>query len=208
MRFGGGGRQIRVPDDAPIVADFIDVVLDDDYGLREIIGPVGMIVDIGANVGIFCNHARDCFPDATIHGYEPSPATAEYARTNARDPLTTIYEEGVAGIDGHADMIELGASNVARTHVSEDGAITLTSFATVLERAGRQIDLLKVDCEGAEWDFMTDPTLFANVTRIRMEYHLTDGRTVRDVAALAQHLGYRVALLKTNTCFGIVWMDR
>ncbi|MDB5711388.1 MAG: methyltransferase FkbM family [Sphingomonas bacterium] len=208
MQFGGTRRQIKLPDDAPLVADFIDVVLDDDYGLREITGSVRTIVDIGANVGMFSNHARDCFPEATIHAYEPSPTTAELARFNSSHPLTTVYEEGVSGADGHADMVELGASNIARTQACDGGAITLTSFANVLARAGGHIDILKVDCEGAEWDFMTDAALFANVDRIRMEYHLIDGRDLHDVTRLVQFLGYRVGKLTCNSGFGIVWMDR
>ncbi len=207
MRFGGGRRGIKVPDHRPLMADFIDVVLDDDYGLGEITGRVGNVVDIGANVGIFSNHARDCFPDAVIHAYEPSPATAAFARFNTAHPLTTVYEEGVSEAGGHADMVELGASNIARTLVSDSGAITLTSFSTVLARAGGHIDLLKVDCEGAEWDFMTDPASFSNVDRIRMEYHLVGGREVSDVTRLVNHLGYRVAKLTRNNGFGIVWMD-
>jgi FkbM family methyltransferase len=208
MRFGGRRRAIRLPAQPLLVADFIDVVLDDEYGLRQIAGPIGVIVDIGANIGTFTNFARDRFPGARIDAYEPSPETAAYARFNTDDPLTTVYEEGVAGSDGHADMVELGASNIARTEVADDGAITLTSFATVIARAGGHIDLLKVDCEGAEWDFMNDAVLFAHVDRIRMEYHLVDGKTIADVRALAPALGYRLTRLTQNSNFGIAWLDR
>ncbi|MEG3146477.1 FkbM family methyltransferase [Sphingomonas sp. RT2P30] len=208
LRFGGQARAMRFPDDPLLVADFANVVLDDDYGLRRITRALRTIVDIGANVGLFTSFARERFPAAEIHAYEPSPGTAAYARHNVAHPLTSVFEEGVAAVEGRAEMIEYGGSNIARTEPKADGAITLTGFATVLARAGGHIDLLKVDCEGAEWDFMRDPALFATVDHIRMEYHLIDGRTVDDVRQLATDLGFRVTRLVANQGFGIVWMDR
>ena len=75
-------------------------------------------------------------------------------------------------------------------------------------RIGGRIDLLKVDCEGAEWDFMRDPELFAHVGAIRMEYHLVDGRTLDDVHRLADKIGFKVTKLDENSGFGIAWLDR
>jgi len=206
FRFGGRVRDIRVPDHPLMISDFIDIVLDDDYGLRGIRKAPRVIVDIGANVGHFCNYARDRFPDAQIQAYEPSPDNAALARANTEHPGTRIFEEGVAGEDGRADLCEHGLSNIVQTRASADGAIALVSFATVLARAGGHIDLLKVDCEGAEWDFMNRPDLFAHVDDIRMEYHLVDGRTLDDLTALAAGIRFRITHLRENQGFGIAWL--
>jgi FkbM family methyltransferase len=208
FHFGGRMREIRIPDHPFMVSDFIDIVLDDDYGLRHIDDAPRAIVDIGANVGHFCNYARDRFPEAVIHAYEPSPENAAYARANAAHALTTIFEEGVAGVDGRAELIDHRLSNIVQTRASVDGAIALVGFATVLERAGGHIDLLKVDCEGAEWDFMNRPDLFAHVGHIRMEYHLVDGRTLDDLKAMAQSIGFDITHLRENQGFGIAWLER
>lgn len=208
MKFGGRMRQIRVPNHQFMISDWMDIVLDDDYGFRKIHPEPRMIVDIGANIGNVCNFARDCFPNAIIQAYEPSPENVELARFNAEHPLTTIYAEGVSNTDGRGDIIDHGLSNIVQTRTSDDGDVALVSFATVLERAGGHIDLLKVDCEGAEWSFMTDPALFAHVDRIRMEYHLVGGHTIDDVRALAPALGFRLTKLSENDGYGIAWMDK
>ena len=208
IRFGGDARPIRLPDGEPLlVADFINVVLDDEYGLRALVPAPQTVVDIGANVGFFANYARHRFPDATIHAYEPAPETAERAAFNIAHPLTTLFVEGVAASAGRAAMVQLGSSNLARTELATDGDIALVPFATVLERIGGQIDLLKVDCEGAEWDFMRDPALFAHVAAIRMEYHLVDHRSLDDVHCLAAGIGFKVTHLIPNDGFGIAWLD-
>lgn len=208
IRFGELTRPMCIPDDPMFVADFANVVLDDDYGLRRLTTAPRTIVDIGANIGIFSAYARGLFPQATIHAYEPSPQTADLFRRNASDPLTTLYVEGVSGRAGRARMVELGASNLARTASADDGDIVLTPFAQVLERAGGSIDMLKLDCEGAEWDFMSDPGLFARVGAIRMEYHLVDGRTLDTVRETARELGFAITRMVENDGFGIAWLDR
>ena len=205
--FGSQSRILSAPDEALLVADFANVVLDDDYGLRSMRHRPTTIVDIGANIGFFSNFARHIFPEAIIHAYEPSPATAAYARSNIAHPLTTLFVEGVAAKSGRAEMEEHGSSNLARTVAGEAGAIVLTGFATVIERIGGRIDLLKIDCEGAEWDFMRDPALFAQVGTIRMEYHLVDGRSLDDVHRLAAGVGFEVTHLVANDGFGIAWLD-
>jgi FkbM family methyltransferase len=206
IRFSGKYRHVRIPQDPLHIADFINVILDDDYGVRSTTGDVKTIVDIGANVGLFTSLAREQFPDAVIHSYEPSPFTAAYARDNTRHPLTTLYEEGVAAKDSRANMVELGVSTLAQTIAADEGSITLTSFAKVLERAGGRIDLLKVDCEGAEWDFMTGADQFRQVGQIRMEYHLVGNRTLNDLHAMAKGIGFEVCKLQPNDGFGIAWL--
>lgn len=208
MKFGGAMREMQWSDEPLAMANFVNVVLDDEYGLRGFKRAPAAIVDVGANIGKFCNWARDCFPDAVIHGYEPSPETARMARHNTQHPRTVIYEEGVAAHRARADIVELGASTLSRTSPSSEGAVQLIDFATVIERIGGRIDLLKVDCEGAEWDFMRDPQAFANVGCVRMEYHLVDGKTIDDVRQLAADLGFRLTRLEQNQGFGIAWMDR
>lgn len=208
LRFGGQNKSFSTPDESLLIGDFINVLLDDEYGLRKLDDPPLTIVDIGANVGFFTNHAREQFPQAIIHAYEPSPDTSRYTTGNIAHDLTTFYEEGVAAQDGRAEMVSLGASMIARTARSEAGTITLTSFATVLQRIGGEIDLLKIDCEGAEWDFMVDPALFAHVKQIRMEYHLVEGRTLQDFKTMVSELGFAITRIEQNQGFGIAWLDR
>ena len=208
IRWGEHAQELHIPEGENLVPDFVNVVLDDDYGLRSLAPPPRTVVDIGANVGLFALHARWRFPEATIHAYEPSPQIADFARRNAAGRDILVFAEGVARASGRARMSGSASSNLAQTRPDLTGDIVLSSFEMVIERIGRRIDLLKIDCEGAEWDFMRDAALFAEVGAIRMEYHLVDDRSLADFAALVDGIGFRVTRLLPSPGFGIAWLDR
>ena len=52
--------------------DFLSIFLDDDYYLERQNKEVSSVLDIGANLGFFSIAARNAFPNATIHSYEPN----------------------------------------------------------------------------------------------------------------------------------------
>lgn len=54
------------------------------------------------------------------------------------------------------------------------------------------IDLLKLDCEGAEWDIFADADAFRRVRLIRMEFHLTEGRTLSEFESRVKDLGFHI----------------
>jgi FkbM family methyltransferase len=189
--------------------DLVDVLLDDSYGLGRI-KHANTIVDIGANIGLFSGFARLRFPNATIQAYEPDPDTFRMAEQNLAG-LATIYNSGVWATDGVARVQTRGSSPLTNQVIPDEGGnVSLVSFRTVLDRAGGTIDLLKVDCEGAEWTFMKDPDLFRAVRAVRMEYHLVQGvQTVWHVQDLAIRLGYEITRFEKNgPCHGILWLDR
>lgn len=188
--------------------DLIDVLLDDSYGLGRI-KQANTIVDIGANIGLFSALARLRFPNATIQAYEPNPDTFRMAEQNLKG-IATIYNSGVWATDGVARIHMRGSSPLGNQVIPDEGGnVSLVSFQTVLARAGGAIDLLKVDCEGAEWTFMNDPELFRAVGAIRMEYHLGGMQTVQHVRELALRLRYEIAKLEQNgPHHGILWLNR
>lgn len=208
IHWNDGTSRFETPGDLLFMADFVNVVVDDEYGLRALSRAPRTIVDIGANIGLFARYARSLFPSAIIHAYEPSPESAAFARRNTATDRTTVYVEGVAARAGRARMRELGTSNLAQTLADAAGDIPLVSFATVIERIGGRVDLLKIDCEGAEWEIMQDPALFANVDVIRMEYHLTAGRNLSDLEAMASNIRFRITDLFPNSGFGIAWLAK
>jgi hypothetical protein len=124
--------------------------------------------------------------------------------------LATVYNDGVWSTECTARMRARNTSPLSNEVIPGSGGdVSLVSFRTVLDRAGGTIDLLKIDCEGAEWTFMNDPEMFRRVHAIRMEYHLDRGNTLQNVRELALRLGYEITRLReTSSNFGILWLDR
>jgi FkbM family methyltransferase len=212
LRVAGRMRPMTSPAERMTVHDLIDVVLDDCYGLRRLSSPPSTILDVGANIGVFSVHAQDRFPQATIHAYEPDPGTFAYLERNASKPGVALFNAGVAAAAGRAEMVQRGQSVINQTRAVEGGPVPLTSLAEAVQRLGGSVDLLKIDCEGFEWDIMSDPRPFAAVRTMRMEYHLVDGRRLDDLRSAIATLDHRITHLAPNESdgfgFGIVWTER
>jgi hypothetical protein len=80
----------------------------------------------------------------------------------------------MVAIGAGAGRIALRLGGGSWSAVSEqrpDGPIPQLSFNDVVTRLGF-VDVLKLDCEGAEWDVFTDRIPWTRVRSLVMEYHL------------------------------------
>ena len=155
-----------------------------EYYLPERLQPE-VILDIGSNIGASILFFRDKFPAAKIYGFEPHPETFR------------ILEKNVAGLSGiEVFNYALGAAN-ADVAVPFDGADfsrftlakdpggdwsgPLSPTSCQLKHAGDVVknlgltkaDLIKIDCEGVEYEVLTalPPGLVQNCKWIVGELH-------------------------------------
>ena len=201
--------KLGVPCEESLGWVFRDVVLDDEYGLERLPYSPKTILDVGANVGIFSLWAGANFPGAIIHSYEPNAALQEYLADNIGQVGATLHAEGVSGRDGLGSFAQAGESMVGQCKESESGNIPVVSLRTAINRIGGSADLLKLDCEGAEWSIQEHPEAFSAVRCVRMEYHLIepDHSTKRLVEAF-ESMGFHCSHLAANQGFGLAWFDR
>lgn len=77
---------------------------------------------------------------------------------------------------------------------SPQGTTRGTAFRKVLELAGGHIDILKLDCEGGEWELFEDTATWKGVRSVTMEYHLwaKPGSTDKDVRDILERLGFGI----------------
>lgn len=122
-----------------------------------------MILDVGANAGIFSLAALAVEPDATVHAFEPTPEIArrlkDTAALNELERLN-VHETAVLGHNGHVTLTrcrgEFG-TNDGMNFVSQARkgpaletveSITLDQFCW--DHGINHIDLLKIDIQGQE----------------------------------------------------------
>ena len=197
------------PEEKSLAWVFRDIILDDEYGLSKLTRNPASVLDVGGNIGLFTLWAGVNFPQATIHVYEPNPDLLDSLESNARQVGATVFAEGVAGQDGTGTFIGNGESMVGQCKVAPAGDIRLVSLRTAVERLGGSVDLLKLDCEGAEWEMFDDPEPFKAIGLIRMEYHLTrPDRSLGWMIDRLESVGFRLLKLHPNQGFGIAWFDR
>lgn len=188
------GKQIRLhlPEERGVWVAFAELLFVDCYGLEKVRHPVATVLDIGANVGLFAIAARNAFPNARIHCYEPNPHLEPYLKAQAEAVGASYYLEAVEREDGQV-MLDVHAESVrTRSRIAGEGKIPALAFRKAVERIGGIVDLAKVDCEGAEWSLWEDTTAWQAVKSLTAEYHLLEGHTHEDAARAVTSLGFRV----------------
>jgi FkbM family methyltransferase len=149
------------------------------------LGAGWIIVDIGGGIGDFTTYAARAHASNTVHAFEPTPESFELLQENlkrnralnARGYAQAIWsEEGTLYIDttvGEPGQFISHAEGSASTGTASIPVPSIT-LAQAFQRLGiNHCDLLKMDCEGAEYAilFNSPPEALEKVQRIVMEYH-------------------------------------
>lgn len=172
LKINGKQKKLKVAD--MNIIEFTGICINDCYHLgylKKKLGTVKSIVDVGANQGMFVIAARQFFPEAKIDCYEPNPQLADTLNFNAAQLNATPYLEAVMHHDCKVNLHFTESDLATIASESEGGNVTGSSLATVIKRIGA-IDILKLDCEGAEWGLLEDNENWKQVKSLSMEYHL------------------------------------
>lgn len=215
-RMRNGGRLI---DGTGTLAGTIAVVfVRREYGLMQ---QLETIVDIGANMGSFAVYAAQCCPKARIFCYEPEQRNVALLKqninANALEGRVTAFQYAVASSDGQRDL-KLGESPLNSLHIvaaeNKRQKVHCTTVKKILDTHGlEKVDLLKINCEGAEYEILEGCTRqdFDKLPNIRLEYHNLDGakRNGKSLATFLESRGYRIDRF-TRYCgeSGFIWATR
>ncbi len=158
--------------------------------------PGDTVLDVGANIGLFCLYLSSVAPGIRIFAFEPHPETFNRLRMNlAENRLEgsiTAHQLAVGRRPGEVhlsrvDGLDSGHECAIATGLGD--AVRCIGLSEALELAeGRGVDLLKVDTEGAEAEIIAfaPVTVWSRITRVVAEYH---GLSNRDKAIQALERG-------------------
>lgn len=208
LTIGGNNKIVKLPIEIGVNVAFIDILLDDCYGLETLSHPIRKVLDIGANVGLFGLAARNRFPEAVIHAYEPNIQLENYLEMQARAADFTYFMEAVGLEDGRVTLDLHEDSVLTRSKVDEAGSVTQVAFRKAIERLGGLVDLAKVDCEGAEWLLFQDSDAWQLVRNLSMEYHLWPTHTHDEVREVVQNLGFEIKKQVPISDYGLLLASR
>jgi FkbM family methyltransferase len=163
------------------------------------------VVDVGAGIGEFTVFAAQQRAGRVL-AFEPFPQSFALLEENVRLNHAAVVEMFPVAVGSKTGSLTLDLSGgeplqfQSRTVDAVTGQQQLQvpcwSLGEVFERTGMQhCDLLKLDCEGAEYDILmkSDVECLQKIERIVMEYH--DGVTEYqhdDLSRFLQEHGYRV----------------
>ncbi|MDJ0702898.1 MAG: FkbM family methyltransferase [Leptolyngbyaceae cyanobacterium MO_188.B28] len=173
-----------------------------------------VIVDVGGYIGDFSIYAAKYLNSKTVIVYEPTAENFEILKQNIEnngleDRITAVKK---AVSNSNDVMLNVDIQESDEVHVSaywypnaEKRLVPSVTVSDILsEHQLDSIDLLKVDCEGGEYDIfpgLTDETLRC-IRNIVFEYHRVDGfeEKLDHVMERLKSTGYQLRL-EGNICY-------
>ena len=160
------------------------------------------IVDAGANVGAFAIYAASRAPQAKIISIEPLPSTFQRLREQIRnnrlvDRVSTLNYAlaGTPGVRSFADERVPSGQKRLVSNTNEFAPpgqqVRCSTLQMVLdEQRIDEVDLLKMDIEGTEYEALTEtpPTTLSRIKRIVVELHQNPNTSAYTYDGLAAHL--------------------
>jgi FkbM family methyltransferase len=158
----------------------------DEYQLGSLPPLSGTAIDIGAHIGTITLALLADHPDLRVVAVEPLPENCDLIRinlvANGWEDRATVVRGAIAKGKSARIAYDFDGPDYLRNH-RYIGGMTLgkdADHATITVPAVRlsslidgDCPLLKVDCEGCEWDLLADPAV-ARVERIVGEGHPSD----------------------------------
>jgi FkbM family methyltransferase len=191
---------------------FKEIFMEDFYEIDDLVKKLPkqpVIIDVGANAGFFNILIHSKIPEARIFSYEPMPANIELFKKSIADNALlqkiALHQKAVTGSEkGSIDLFTADTEDntvVSSVYPSFHGlnnkkisvaAESLTSIITNNDLS--TVDLLKLDCEGSEYDILynTNALALAKVRMMVIEVHQLDDKqnNIEQLDKYLQSIGY------------------
>lgn len=181
------GTSLSAPSDLPLLNLIEEIWIKECYRTKKLpLRPGATIVDIGANVGIFSVLLATANPQARIIAVEPGRGNLEFLSRNLisnRLHNVNIVPAACGGTKGEGTLYGRGAGVLNTLYMRDTWGnkctpLYKTSILTLQDIFDQfnveTCDLLKLDCEGAEYDILLNNSkeTLRRVSNISMEYHV------------------------------------
>ena len=166
----------------------------------------GVIVDIGANIGVVTMNYLSRYPNAVVQAYEPNPRTYRILQQNiaarSLSGRARLWNEAVGRSPGTISLTSAGPSTLFSAYTKTENSAKvveapLIDFNQVVRRCeshGKPIKVVKIDTEGAEADILEGAanSSLQVVSQFVIEYHdaFVPGARSRCIARL-EDAGFR-----------------
>lgn len=174
-----------------------------------------IIIDIGANIGLFSLWAYQFCKNGQIYGYEPNNDNFKMFEKNIFENNITnisIFKKIVSNVEGTRKLYQTNDFGTNTIYGSKNDAVDVQS--TTLEKIFNEnnlsnCDLLKMDCEGAEYEILLNlsDTIFKKINKICLEYHNMEELeyNVNDLIIKLEKQKYKIEFFPTSKQYGILF---
>jgi FkbM family methyltransferase len=191
------GRSLELVDPESFLSMYDQIFVRQIYRF-ETSNDAPVIIDGGANIGMSVLYFKELYPRSRIIAFEPDPAVFQTLKTN----LDTFRLKGVELVpralwtdDTDLEFTQEGGE-AGRLRRTEDPHRKIrVAGARLKNYLDRQVDLLKLDIEGAETNVLRDCVdELPRVQRLFVEYHsfADDTQTLHELLSLLHDAGFRM----------------
>ncbi|CAK9082463.1 unnamed protein product, partial [Durusdinium trenchii] len=183
--------------------------------------PAPIFLDIGANMGMVSILLAKKWPNARILAVEPAPTTFRYLLWNLRanDVLAQVWPLNLAVSTARRSvrMSHLSSGHVwtgqvpanaswTPSHVLKSDSVFDVSTASLPELLagfgmGHQVDFLKLDCEGCEWEILSKWSFLQHLFQdVSVELHNGAFYNISLLIAEEDRIKLQEQVLKSELC--------
>jgi len=144
------------------------------YRIRDTpANPVRVIFDVGANIGDETLRFRHFHPEATIVAIEPDSGNFAFLSRNAgSDPRIHLLKNGLWSHECRLRVVPGESAEAFTVEEVADGApadVEAVSIPSLMRRFSLdEIDILKMDIEGAEYEIFSAPDVESWIGRVKV----------------------------------------
>ncbi len=162
------------------------------------------MIDIGGHAGFFSLYAATLNSKIPIYSFEPHSGNYKMLKENLKqNRIKNVNPKNLAVAD-HAGEVELHTSQEDLNHsivhaieaIGETQKVNSITLERILEKNKLdQVDLIKMDCEGAEFQILrsTSKNSFEKINHIFLEYHdWIPNENHRELKIYLEKMGYQV----------------
>lgn len=197
---------------------FVNVCIIEEYKKEGFeIGENSTVIDVGGHIGIFSVYASQFCKNGRILTFEPITDNFKVLEENlSLNEFTNIKVFNVA-VAGRQSKVKIFHNEDQAAHTiygegDKHTEINAISLREILDSNGVQkCDLLKLDCEGAEYEilaFLPDE-YFERISRICMEYHPIENwnKHLTELISRLKKLNYKVTTFPYSDGLGLLFAN-
>tara|TARA_B110000858_G_scaffold198442_1_gene265042 strand:- start:4299 stop:5039 length:741 start_codon:yes stop_codon:yes gene_type:complete len=218
----GNSLNLRADNYLAKIADLAmawEVMVDNVYDAFPI-RPEDTIVDIGGHIGSFTVKAASQAINGKVYTFEPFPSTHAVLKKNTEN-LKNVHAQqtAVSGVCGSQELF-FSSSNPAENSLLRKTDNSIEVPLVTLKAAFdmnhiENVDLMKIDCEGAEYDILFNAgDSLSIVQKMVMEVHepkhfdIPDKYTIDGLVQLLEDNGFKVSFVRENRFQGYIFASR
>ncbi|MDD2678275.1 MAG: FkbM family methyltransferase [Candidatus Nanoarchaeia archaeon] len=190
-----------------------EIIIDKEY-YDKIGKKKSIILDVGAQIGVFSNYISKKYPNSTVYSFEPMKDNFKLLKENIElnnNKNVVAINKALFNYSGECyiniDDNNSGGHSLIIKSKKREKIKTISFDDFIKENKIKKIELLKLDCEGSEYGilFKSKKDNIKKIKTITMEYHdIDNGKSFNELKKFLKNNDFEIKKMKKNEQTGLI----